>query len=350
MRGLKGRLLEKSIEAYILSLETVNRLSIKYRIETFCYLICNAWELMLKAKLLHDAQNKRSSILYPKKRGEQQRSLAMRACIKKIFTDEKNPTRRNIELIEDLRDKSTHLVISKVPKEALCLFQANILNYHRYLQEWFQISISDRVSVGMMTICYDFDPEEFDPSSDRLKRELGLEAAKYLMEYQAELRKSFDELKGTREFSISIDYHLGLVKHLRDADIELTKGKSGTPTQIVEVAKDPSKSHPYRQSDVLKIFNESQINSQGEINQYDIQCVVRVLGIKSRPEFYYRGDITGSPSQYSQAFIDFIIQRYQKDTHFFEQMRKGYLEQSAVQPATSDAAGAITDKVSFVPL
>jgi hypothetical protein len=36
--GLKGRMIEKSMEAYILALET--RLSAKYRVETFAYLIC----------------------------------------------------------------------------------------------------------------------------------------------------------------------------------------------------------------------------------------------------------------------------------------------------------------------
>jgi hypothetical protein len=55
LRGLKGRLLENSIEAYILALESINRLSIKYRVETFAYLICNAWELLLKAKIIQDA-------------------------------------------------------------------------------------------------------------------------------------------------------------------------------------------------------------------------------------------------------------------------------------------------------
>ena len=46
--GLRGRLREKSVEAYILALETINCLSRKYRVETFTYLLCNAWKRMLK--------------------------------------------------------------------------------------------------------------------------------------------------------------------------------------------------------------------------------------------------------------------------------------------------------------
>ena len=39
---LKARLLDKSLEAYVLALETINRLTIQYRLESFCYLFCNA--------------------------------------------------------------------------------------------------------------------------------------------------------------------------------------------------------------------------------------------------------------------------------------------------------------------
>ena len=58
--GLKGRLVDKSVEAYILALETINRISIQYRIETFCYLMCNAWELLLKAKIIEDTRKTNS--------------------------------------------------------------------------------------------------------------------------------------------------------------------------------------------------------------------------------------------------------------------------------------------------
>lgn len=128
--GLKGRLLEKSVEAYILSLETINRLSIKYRVETFCYLLCNAWELLLKSKILNDSAS-RAAIYYKKKRSKPRRSLALRDCLKKVFTDENSPIRINIEKIADLRDQSAHLVLSHVPRDVLGLFQASVLNYHR---------------------------------------------------------------------------------------------------------------------------------------------------------------------------------------------------------------------------
>ncbi|MFC2059608.1 DUF3644 domain-containing protein [Chloroflexota bacterium] len=53
MKRLTRNLRDSSIEAFILALETINRPSIRYRMEAFCILYCNAWELLIKAKLLH---------------------------------------------------------------------------------------------------------------------------------------------------------------------------------------------------------------------------------------------------------------------------------------------------------
>lgn len=225
--------MDKSIEAYILSLEIINQLSVKYRVETFTYLICNAWELLLKAKILEDTK-KRKYIYYKKKRGEPRRSLTLRDCLKKIFPNANDPTRRNFERVVNLRDEAVHLIISQVPKDVLALFQACVLNYHKRLTGWFGISLSERVSVGMMTIVYDFSPEQFDLKNPILRRQLGRDAAQYLAQFQAEIRQEFEELGKPAEFSIDIGYKLELVPKIGEADIVLTKNETGSTTSIVE--------------------------------------------------------------------------------------------------------------------
>jgi len=47
-----NRLVEKSVEAFILGLEVYNKPTIKYRVEGFSFFIVNAWVLMLKAELI----------------------------------------------------------------------------------------------------------------------------------------------------------------------------------------------------------------------------------------------------------------------------------------------------------
>ena len=47
-------LIEKSKEAFIMSIEIYNKPTLRYRVEGFCFFICNAWELMLKAYLIKE--------------------------------------------------------------------------------------------------------------------------------------------------------------------------------------------------------------------------------------------------------------------------------------------------------
>lgn len=320
--GLRGRLLNASIDAYVLSLETINRLSVKYRVESFAFLICNAWELILKAKILDDLGDRRS-IFYPKKRGEPVRSLALRDCVKKVFPNEKDPTRRNIERVADLRDEGVHLVISIVPRDVMGIFQACVLNYHTCLVNWFGVSLSDRVPVGMMTLVYDLSPDECDLSSRVLRRRLGSDAAKYLMSFQGEIRQEFDDLGKPAEFAIAIGYHLAVVKDENRGEITMYAGGSGQPTAIVEVPRDPCRTHPYRQKEVIELLDKQGIR----INSHDVQCVLRVHKVRSRQDFYYRGSISGSFSQYSSAFVEWLVKQWHNDPQFFLQCRQRVREE-----------------------
>ena len=315
---LKDRLVEKSIEAYVLALETINKLSIQYRLETFCYLLCNAWELLLKAKIIDDSCSD-ASIFYKPQKGQTERTHSLRKCLNEVFPNQKDAVRRNIERIAELRDESVHLVVSHIPRDVMCLFQAGVINYHRRLNQWFGESLSDRFPVGMMSIVFDRSPEQSDLTDSRLKQQLGPDSAKFLSRYCAEIKTEFDQLQGSAQFSIPIEYRLVLTKRHDDADIVLSSGPTGSePVRIVEAPKDPSTTHPFRQKEAIEEVNKVL---PIDTNSYDIQCVNRVHRIKTRRDFFFQGKIQGSPGQYSQAFVDFLTDRYSQDGGFFEKTR-----------------------------
>lgn len=91
-KELSKKLVDKSIEAFILGLEIYNKPTIKYRIEGFSFLICNAWELMLKAKLLKEDK----SIYYT---DNPERTISINETISKIYTDKS--TRIRIQPINE---------------------------------------------------------------------------------------------------------------------------------------------------------------------------------------------------------------------------------------------------------
>lgn len=319
--GLRGRLLNNSVDAYILSLETINRLSTQYRLEAFCFLICNAWELLLKAKILDDSGNNRDAIYRRKRRGERRKTLSLGECIARVTPSDTDAERRNIELVNELRDEAAHLVIGAIPREILSLFQASVVNYHKRLNEWFGISLSERVPAGMMSIIYDIPPQNSDLSDKRLRRRLGRETADYLAKFGADVKAEFDSLQRPVAFSIPVNYRLVLTDKISEGDVFLTKGTSGAvPAGIIEVPKDPGSSHPLRQKEVLAKFIAAVPDSN--IKPFDVQSVVKVHNVEKRSEHFYHGTVTGSPKQYSEAFVEWLINQYQKDPNFFQVARK----------------------------
>ena len=125
-----------------------NKPTLKFKTEAFCYLICNAWELLLKAYLLHTD----NSIFYIKSNGKTNRTLSIKDCVKKIFTNDKDPLRINLETIISLRNSSTHLVISEYAVLMSEYFISCVKNYTEKLNKFFNIDINDMFPSAYLTL------------------------------------------------------------------------------------------------------------------------------------------------------------------------------------------------------
>jgi len=308
--GIKGKLLAKSLEAYLLALETINRLTVAYRLETFCALVCNAWELLLKAKIL-DGAGRKAAIYRPGRPGEPPKSLSLSECLPKVFLNEHDAIRRNITRVEELRDEAIHLFISDVPKDVLGLLQACVLNYHDCLSDWFGVDISERVPIGMMTIVFDTSPEQLDLGNPVMRRRLGKDAADYLTSLTQELRDEHGAHGYAPQFSVQIEYSLHIQKKPEGAAVLAVTGEEGTPTRLVQIAKDPGDEYPFRQGELVTELNE-RLRPAQRITSGDVQAVVIAEHVKQRPEWFFRSKVPNSPSCYSRRFADWFVTRYQQ--------------------------------------
>ena len=61
-RSTPLRIMMQSIDIMVSAMEIYNKPNFSYRDETFCILATNAWELMLKAKIISNNNDKMSSI------------------------------------------------------------------------------------------------------------------------------------------------------------------------------------------------------------------------------------------------------------------------------------------------
>lgn len=78
--------------------------------------------------------------------------------------------------------------------------------------------------------------------------------------------------------------------------------------------------HPYRQGDVINLVNEA-ISGRGQINSYDIQCVRQLYEIADDDTLCHRSKFSLT-SQYTQKFVDWLIEKFNKDKRFFARLRK----------------------------
>lgn len=317
MKRLTRNLRDSSIEAFILALETINRPTILYRMEAFSILFCNAWELIMKAKLLDSG----SKIFYPKKRKQPRRSLSLDDCLKKLFTSEDDPVRLNIERVHELRNNATHLVIPFIPRDIMGLFQAGVINFPRALQDWFSISLSERIPLGMMVLVYDFDPEQYSLENARMRRRMTAGTFRWLTDFQTRIQRDATSLGNAQDrFCIPINYKVAITRNPRKADIVLSAGGTGQEAVIIERPRSPDVTHPYRRKEVIEMVND-KLQGSHIITGYDINCVRKLFNIESKSEFYYKDKF--SPRRYSIGFVDWIVKQARRNPDFFKRTRRG---------------------------
>ena len=87
---------------------------------------------------------------------------------------------------------------------------------------------------------------------------------------------------------------------------------------------DPDQSHPYRQKEAIAEANR-RLDGTRSVNAFDVLSVRRVYDITeaSRPEFVHVPKF-GSP-QYSDAFVDWLVEQDARDPGFFETAKSRYL-------------------------
>lgn len=305
---LREELLDKSLEAYILSLETINRLSIKYRVESFTFLICNAWELLLKARILQSTNNEASIDDKKKKHPAKRYTLGLEKCLNTVFTSANEPVKDNIFKVAELRNDATHLCISHIPPRMLGLFQSCVLDYHESLYDWFGISLSDKVPVGMMTIAYDYQLDQSKADLAILRGKMNKATAEYIVQYEAQIQKRYEELGKSNRYYMKITTPL-------EIKVKITSAQDDDAINGIPI--DWDKTHPLQQKEVVE-YIDKYTKGKLRINTNIMTCILLANDINNRGKFYYKSDARGAPRQFSPEFVEWLKEQIDKDPQFFD--------------------------------
>lgn len=319
MEEIKQKLVDKSIEAFIMGLEIYNKPTIKYRIEGFSFFICNAWELMLKAELL----NRNEDIYYSDKSG---RTLSLEPTIKKIYSDKNTRVRLNLEKIIELRNISTHFITEDYEAKYAPLFQACVLNFVNEIKRFHNIDISNYIAQNFLTITANYEPL----SNEQVRLKYPPEIAERFIQQSNQIDVLTQEYDSDK-FAIPIKQNLYITKKKDEADFVIAMAsESPNKVAIVKELKDPANTHKYAFNNVIAVVNNRLSKSKIKLgykngfNSYVLNLFIEFYDIKSDNKYSYKHSLGNSTSYtYSERLVDFIINEIKKNPDgFVESLKK----------------------------
>lgn len=311
--NIEDKLIQKSKEAFLLAIETFNKPTVVYRLEAFAYLMCNAWELMLKAHMIKKFGEK--SIYYKKSN----RTLTLENCIKKVFTRESDPLRLNLEKIIELRNTSTHFITEEYEMIYIPLFQSCIFNYNEKMAKFHNVDISEIVHQNFLTLT---------PTMKSLNQTEII--AKYPEEIAMKLIKTSENInsminRNNNNFAIRIEHFHYITKDINKATSVIainSEAKSGV--KIIKELKNPNDTHKYPAKNCIieinKLLRKNSIELKckketvKKFNMYHFTLFCSYYGIKENQKLCFRYGITTQPMySYSYQAIEFIFEEIKKD-------------------------------------
>lgn len=297
-----NKLKQKSVEAFLLCLEVYNKPTIDYRIEASSYLLCNAWELMLKSHYI--LKNGLASIY----RSNSDKSFSLEEMLNRYYKDN-SPIKRNLKyILKHIRHKATHFIIKNHDVLYTPLLQKAILNYVDEIKEKLNVDISEQIPLEALTLLV---KRENKPVN--LSKMYGKSFADMFFADEQNLMsfiQNHTDINDNCEVVAVVESRLSFVKDAKKANILAYYDKSGVPMQEIIVAKDIEVSHPYAMRQVIKKLKESlaDFNLNG-LHNSSLTRYNKANNIFNKPEFF-EGITYGKSNfkKYSQAYIDKLIQ------------------------------------------
>ncbi|MCA0353552.1 MAG: DUF3644 domain-containing protein [Chloroflexi bacterium] len=232
--GRAKALLSKSLAAAISAIEVYNKPDFRYREETFAILLVNAWELLLKSKIMADNNNQISSIQVLDSNGSPKQTRSgniMTIDIIKsmnILNSQGKINKsclENITILVELRDNAIHFTNKNtdLSKKVLEIGTASLKNFVSIILEWFDEDLSS-YNFFLMPLSF-FHLEEIQshlfPSEKELQRLISFI-------YQKELNNPYSD---ESNYNITLAYEIKFKKS-STSNITITTNKEDTAVKV----------------------------------------------------------------------------------------------------------------------
>ena len=330
-RDIAKRLLIKSKESFMLAVEIYNRPSLRYHAEACSMLLCNAWELMLKAHLVKTRGI--DSIYYQNQKGK---TISLSDCLKRIKTNENDPVRINMDKVIEFRNTNTHFITEEYEIFIGPFLQACVNNYAGQLFELHDESVSDLIPENYLALTVRrgvIDPEV-------IKAKYDPHVAAKILQRSSELSEVVNG-EGSDKIAVAYETNLRLVKKRGDADLNVYVDKDADQgVAIVKDVRDSSSYYPYNviscAEKATQLLKKAGVefyhrgNRQDRVNKYIVGLFISTYSFKSDQRYGHDRSVNSEKSplwSYSQQAVDLIVSEIKKDPENCLDKLKEYIDQ-----------------------
>lgn len=328
------QLLDKSKEAFVLAIEIYNRPSIRYRVEGFAFFICNAWELMLKAKIIRD---KGLSAIYYANKPERTKSLEQ--CLDMVMTNDKSPMKRNLVDIIRLRNTSTHFIVEEYEQIYVGLFQSCVMNYDEKMMDYHGVDMGKIVPPHFLTVSMTANPA----TPETVRARYSPEVAERFLSEESEIEQE-QALQANQRYSVLIETSLAVVKNPANADFTVAiNPDSDKAIRVAKVFQDPHNTHPLTTGQLVEHVNRRlrkegiALKANGVAKAFTVNdwtLFFKFYGLKEDPKCTYRHMLGKSETcTYSMRAVEFVMERIRENPEKVIDALKGKMKQRKAEQA-----------------
>ena len=324
MEKLSYRMARKSLNATLTALEIYNKPDSKYREEAFCILMINAYELLFKAKILLENQDKINSLyIYENKKGKKDKILKQKIikrnrigqpytidinkCMNFLHSKSfiSNNLKDNINILIEIRDNAIHLLnrSTNIKEKAYSICAAGIKNYVKIFDMWFNSIKINQYNFFITPLNFDTVIKNYDTLSTSV-------AEKNLLNYLELAANSSSE---GDEFDILVNVDIKVSKSSIDEAVLLKYASDGKKINIELNDEMFKKMYPFTNEQIIQMIRKKQADfKQGtkfntikkRLQKEEICCKARYLDVVNK-----RGN---SRYYYNSNFVNKVLEEYNK--------------------------------------
>jgi len=265
------------------AVEVYNKPSFAYREECFSILALNAWELLLKAKVLKEAgndlrslrvyeprKNKTGSLskkLYLKRnRAGNPHSISINACIFALEpTKERLPVqvKGNLVALTEIRDNSVHYVTasSVLAKQAQELASASVKNFVLLAKQWFGKDMSETLNLVL--------PLSFISGGGEMESVVVSPDESRLISYLQKLAEADSDASSRYAVAVRVEVKIEKSSLSSASKVQISKEPNAVKVTLSE--QDIREKYPWDYNELCKRLAERYTNFKQDKNFHSIR-------------------------------------------------------------------------------